>query len=408
MSKQQQNYDLVIVGAGLVGATLAAAVASGEYGRRCRIAVVEAGGEPERHSGADFDPRVVALTLSSRDLLTQAGAWPAIELARVCPYRNMTVWDGEGTGRIHFSAAEVHSDQLGCIVENSVAVRAVRQCLAEQAGVTMIQPAKVVSLYTPEPGEPVLTLDNGTRLQAPLIIAADGARSRVRELAGFHTREWDYGQSAIVTTVRTECPHQYTAWQRFMHTGPLAFLPLQLTTEEGIDDRYCSIVWSADTPLAEDLMSINDQQFCARLGLAFEHTLGAIEQTAERFCVPLRQRHATGYAQPGIALVGDAAHNIHPLAGQGVNLGLLDVAVLARELERALAREIPLGDFSILRRYQRQRLAGNLGMMGAMEGFKRLFGNRSLALCWLRNTGMQQLDSLPLFKNAVARRAMGL
>jgi len=155
-------------------------------------------------------------------------------------------------------------------------------------------------------------------------------------------------------------------------------------------------------------MALNDSDFCARLGFAFEHKLGAILATAERFAIPLRQRHAKTYIQPQIALVGDAAHNIHPLAGQGVNLGLLDAAALSQEISRAIARGIPLNDFSILRRYQRQRLASNLVMMSAMEAFKRLFGNQSLMINWLRNTGIRQLDSLASLKKIIVKAAMGL
>ena len=249
-----------------------------------------------------------------------------------------------------------------------------------------------------------MQLSNGNEITAALLIAADGAHSKVRELAEFSTREWDYGQQAIITTVRTEQPHEFTAWQRFMHSGPLAFLPLQ---QQG-DAHRCSIVWSAEDALATELMALDDDTFCARLTAAFEARLGKVIHCDKRYAIPLRQRHATTYIQPGIALVGDAAHNIHPLAGQGVNLGLLDVIALAQEIERALLRGIPLADYSILRRYQRQRLAGNLGMMSAMEGFKRLFGNRSLAVNWLRNTGMRQLNSVTAIKKIIINTALGV
>ena len=188
-----------------------------------------------------------------------------------------------------------------------------------------------------------------------------------------------------------------------MHTGPLAFLPLQ---EQG-DTHSCSIVWSADTDLAESLMQLNDSDFCARLGSAFEHRLGNIESCAERFAIPLRQRHAQGYIQTGIALVGDAAHNIHPLAGQGVNLGLLDARALSDEIARALNRGLSLSDYSLLRRYQRARLGGNLAMMGAMETFKHLFSSRSLTVNWLRNTGMRQLNSVTAAKKMLIKAALG-
>ncbi len=397
-----QTFDIVIVGAGLVGASLACAIAQENNAQDLRIALIEAGGHAQHFEGEHFDPRVVALTQASQHLLAKIGVWSEVLQTRACAYRDMHVWDGEGTADIHFNCAEVRENHLGHIVENSVIVTALRKKIAEHSNITVIQPAKIVNLV--RTGTVHIELDNGELITTNLLIAADGAQSKVRELAEFETREWDYGHKAIVTTVQTELPHQATAWQRFMRTGPLAFLPLSTTNQK----HFCSIVWSAETELADELMQLNDAEFCARLGFAFEHKLGKIIHAAERFAIPLRQRHAKTYIQPNIVLVGDAAHNIHPLAGQGVNLGLLDVVALAQEIERALDRKIPLSDFSILRRYQRQRLAGNLIMMSAMEAFKRLFGSESLMLTWLRNSGMRKLNSLTELKKIIVKAAMGL
>lgn len=397
-----QTFDIVIVGAGLVGASLACAIAQENNAQDLRIALIEAGGDAQHFEGEHFDPRVVALTQASQNLLAKIGIWSEVLQTRACAYRDMHVWDGEGTADIHFNCAEVRESHLGHIVENSVIVTALRKKIAEHSNITLIQPAKIVNLV--RDAKVQIELDNGELITANLLIAADGAQSKVRELAAFETREWDYGHKAIVTTVQTELPHQATAWQRFMRTGPLAFLPLSTISQK----HFCSIVWSAETELADELMQLNDAEFCARLGFAFEHKLGKIIHAAERFAIPLRQRHAKNYIQPNVVLVGDAAHNIHPLAGQGVNLGLLDVVALAQEIERALNRKIPLSDFSILRRYQRQRLAGNLVMMSAMEAFKRLFGSESLMLTWLRNSGMRQLNSLTELKKIIVKAAMGL
>lgn len=405
MQHSAQIYDVVIVGAGLVGAALACALAREKGSAHLRIAVIEAGGEPATFCDGNFDPRVVALTPASQKLLHRIDCWEEIRSERVCPYREMKVWDGEGTAEIHFNSADVRAAQLGHIVENSLAVRELRKQLRGHANIQLLQPAAIVAVKKPDESQQLvrICLDDGSELETSLLIAADGGQSAVRELAGFETREWDYGQQAIVTTVRTEKVHEFTAWQRFMHTGPLAFLPLQ----NAGDTHFCSIVWSADTELACHLMALSDTEFCAQLGRAFEYRLGIIGHCAERFCIPLRQRHARQYIQRGMVLLGDAAHTIHPLAGQGVNLGLLDVAALTDEIARALTRNIPLHDFSILRRYQRQRLAGNLVMMGAMEGFKQLFGNRSLASGLLRNTGMRGVNSLPALKNFIVKQITG-
>ena len=397
-----QDYDIIIVGAGLVGATLACAVAQQNTCSSLRIALIEAGADPQHFSGENFDPRVVALTPASQHLLTKIGVWEKIVTQRACAYSDMEVWDGEGTANIHFSAVEVRQNCLGHIIENSAIVTALREQLLKHPQLTLIQPATVVGLNKGKRTQ--VTLDNGATLTADLLIAADGGHSKVRELAEFATREWDYGHTAIITTVQTELSHQATAWQRFMRTGPLAFLPLSTVDKK----HFCSIVWSAEHALADELMTLNDVDFCARLGFAFEHKLGKILHSATRFAVPLRQRHAKNYIQPQIVLVGDAAHNIHPLAGQGVNLGLLDVAILAQEIERAGERGIPLNDFSVLRRYQRQRLTNNLLMMSAMEAFKRLFGSKSLTISWLRNTGMHQLNSLTELKKIIVKAAIGL
>jgi 2-octaprenylphenol hydroxylase len=405
-SGTDSDFDLVIVGAGLVGASLACAIAQQESAQHLRIAVVEASIDQQHFSGEQFDPRVVALTHASQKLLADIGCWDEIVAQRVCAYREMKVWDGEGTAAIEFDCAEVQQTYLGHIVENSVIVNQLRERMAQLPNIRLIQPAAVTHVIPAQPEFPRVRvkLDTGVEITASLLIAADGAKSKVRELAAFATREWDYGQRAIITTVHTERPHEFTAWQRFMHTGPLAFLPLQ----HNGDAHCCSIVWSAEDELAQELMALDNDAFCARLTSAFEARLGRVIRCDRRYAISLRQRHASSYIQPGIVLVGDAAHNIHPLAGQGVNLGLLDVQVLAQEIERALQRGIPLADYSILRRYQRQRLASNLGMMSAMEAFKRLFGSRSLAVNWLRNTGMRQLNSVAALKKMIINLALGV
>ncbi len=403
------EFDVIIVGAGLVGSAMACALAADADGESLSIAVIEAGADPLRFDGVDFDPRVVALTHASQTLLKSVAAWPLIEQERACPYTDMQVWDADGTGSIHFDCHEVQQYNLGHIVENSVVTRALLSRLQSYPQITLLRPAKVKALLREEGSEyQSVLLEDGRTLSASLLLAADGANSKVRELANITTREWNYGHDAIVTTVRTQHPHQYTAWQRFLTSGPLAFLPLQTQLHDQWDAHYCSIVWSLKTEQAPELMALGDREFKQALGQAFEYRLGDVEEVAKRYSFPLRQRHAVDYVQPGVALLGDAAHTIHPLAGQGVNLGFLDVAAMRDEILRACRRQLPLTDASILKRYQRARKSNNLAMMAMMEGFKRLFGADHLPTRWLRNEGMRQLDNVSILKNAVVKQAMGL
>jgi 2-octaprenylphenol hydroxylase len=404
------HYDLVIIGAGMIGSAMACALACDKRGEKISIAVIDAGKPPTIPAKGQYDARVVALTHASQQLFESIHIWDEIALERACPYTDMHVWDGDGTGHIHFDCRDVQRNELGHIVENSLIANALQQKMNTLQQVDLLQPVCVESLqHDTESGSPILLLEDGRLVHAGLVIAADGAHSKLRQLAGFRTREWDYEHQAIVTTVKTEKTHQHTAWQRFLASGPLAFLPLANTSQDGDSSaQHSSIVWSCEPDLATELMELDDAAFATRLGSAFEHTLGKVEHVSQRYSFPLRQRHATDYIKPGIALIGDAAHTIHPLAGQGANLGLLDVCALRDEVLRACERGLPLTEPSILRRYQRGRKTHNLAVMGLMEGFKRLFGANNMTLRWARNEGMRQLNNLNSLKNAVIKQAMGL
>ncbi|MFS4424171.1 2-octaprenyl-3-methyl-6-methoxy-1,4-benzoquinol hydroxylase [Stutzerimonas stutzeri] len=393
--------DLIIVGAGMVGSTLALAL----EGSGLDILLLDA--SPLEAADFDpqggFEPRVSALSAASQRIFERLGAWPGMSARRVSPYTDMHVWDGSGTGQIHFSAETVHAEVLGHIVENRVVQDALLETMQRRGGQRLLGAARLERLErTPQGWQ--LTLDDGRQLNAPLLVAADGANSAVRRLAGCETREWDYLHQAIVTSVRCSEPHQRTAWQRFTDDGPLAFLPL----ERDGDQHWCSIVWSVTELEARRLMALDDVAFRAALGRAFEQRLGEVEEVDPRLCIPLRQRHAKRYVQPGLALIGDAAHTIHPLAGQGVNLGLLDAAVLAQVIESAMARGERPEDVRVLSRFERRRMPHNLAMMAAMEGFERLFQADPLPLRWLRNTGLKAVQALPEAKALFVRQALGL
>lgn len=395
------GFDIAIAGGGMAGSALACALAGSAY----RVVVIESAEPKVFSSDSFFDPRVVALNLASENFLKQMGVWQDISAQRISPFDQMQVWDAEGTAQVSFDAAEMQQPALGYIVENSLVVSALRQRLQQADNVVWLCPDAVVDLQDDEKNACCdITLQSGSIIRSALVVAADGALSALRQLVGIKTLEWDYGHTAVVATVKTEKPHGRIARQRFMSSGPLAFLPLQ----DKNDEHWSSIVWSTAPDAAQALLDLPDEVFAAELGKAFEYRLGNIHDVQGRFAFPLRQRHARDYQRGRVVLVGDAAHTIHPLAGQGVNLGFMDVRVLAEELLAAREKNLPPAHPSVLKRYQRRRLGANLSMTATMELFQRLFASRELPVRWLRNTGMHGIDAMPALKKQIMRGAMGL
>ena len=398
------QFDVIVVGGGMVGAALAALL--GQAG--VAVALVDA--KPERldpeHVGRGLPARrVSALTPVSQRLLEGLGVWPRMTACRVTPYYGMQVWDGEGSGEVNFSAEQAGVPLLGHIVENDVTVAALEQRLAELPSVTVLLAARVTALHAPPSVKAprIIELNDGRRLSAPLVVAADGAHSPLREMAGIEVRAHDTGHVAVVTSVRTALGHGGVARQVFRATGPLAFLPL---TVDG-DERHCSIVWSTSPSEAERLLALSAEALGQELATAFEARLGTVEVLDEALSLPLTQRHAEHYVQPGFALIGDAAHSIHPLAGQGVNLGLMDAAVLAEELLIARRRGIPLGEVRMLERYARRRRGDNTAMLALMDGFRLLFGTSNPLLTLGRNLGLSSVDRVTPIKRLLMRQAVG-
>jgi 2-octaprenylphenol hydroxylase len=402
VNKIQQNreYDVIVVGAGMVGAAFACLLARSNAS--LAIALLEARAtaafNPEQ-----FDPRVAALTEKSRSLLDCCGAWDSIAAQRVSAYGAMQVWDAEGTGEIHFDCQDVQQPNLGHIVENSLVVESLLAEVSKLANIDFLCPVSVAQ-YSQSESQVSVELSSGEQLVAPLLVAADGGNSSIREQFKFATREWDYGHSAIVATVQTESVHQQTAWQRFMSTGPLALLPLN---KQG-DHHYCSLVWSQESAEAERLMALDNVAFCTELSRASEHCVGEILSVDKRYAIPLRQRHAKDYVVERVALLGDAAHTIHPLAGQGVNLGFADVKALVDTLCAEAKRGNDLGSLMCLNKYQRLRKPENLVTMAAMEGFKRLFAADNVAVRLLRNMGLGKVNKIKPLKNEIIKQVMGL
>lgn len=394
--------DIVIVGAGMVGSTLALALKDSGLS----IIVLESKAVTYKQFTPDtpFEPRVSAISIASQRVLQHVNAWSGVLARRLSPYSQMYVWDGSGTGYIDFDAMSVHQPILGHIIENRVIQDALLEQLEEaNETITLLPEVELESLERTSEGWNLFLKDQ-LQIKAKLVVGADGARSKVRQLTEIKMREWDYFHHAVVTSVCCEKPHQKTAWQRFTDDGPLAFLPLSL---EG-DEYWCSIVWSLPPDKAEQIVALDDEAFCKKLSEAFEYKLGKVEHADLRLSIPLRQRHAKRYIQQGLAVIGDAAHVIHPLAGQGVNLGFMDAAALAETLLAAVANAKDISSVNVLGRFERNRMPHNLGMMAAMETFERLFQADPLPFRWIRNTGLKMVNQLPEAKALFIRRALGI
>ncbi|MDR9435889.1 MAG: UbiH/UbiF/VisC/COQ6 family ubiquinone biosynthesis hydroxylase [Thiohalophilus sp.] len=389
-----RDYDLIIVGGSMVGASLACALADTPL----RIALLDTKRFEADWPDAGFDLRVSAITRASEAFLQQLDAWPGDHGERVSPFREMHVWDASGDGVIHFDSAELGEATLGHIVENRVLIKTLHRQIDAAKNIDYLAPVTPTAIAF-EDEQVRLLLEGEEPLTAKLLVGADGGNSWVRRQAGIGVRGWDYDQAALVTYVKTEQFHRETAWQRFMPDGPLAFLPLS--------EGYSSIVWSTSPQQAQQLQAMDDAAFCEQLAAAFDYTLGAIETCGPRAVFPLRFFETEHYIQPRLALVGDAAHTIHPLAGQGVNLGFADADSLAQVIGEAQQQHRDFGALPLLRRYERWRRADNRAMLIAMDGFKRLFGSQWGPLRWLRNSGLNLTNRLAPIKKIIMQQAMG-
>ncbi len=399
MAGGMQSFDVVIAGGGMVGLALAC----GLKGCGLQVAVLEQHlpeTESVRVRDDPFSLRVSAINAASERLLQYLGVWDVIRAVRVSSWEAMEVWDRDSFGRITFFAEEYGFNHLGHLVENDVIHRALWQRATGLAEVTLLTPASLKHVAMGE-NEAFMTLTDERLLSARLVVGADGADSWLRRHADIPLTFWDYDQHALVATVRTEKPHGGMARQVFHGGGILAFLPLNQA-------HFSSIVWSLPVQEALRLAQVPDEQFNHQLSIAFDMCLGLCSIESRRQTFPLAARYARSFAAHRLALVGDAAHTVHPLAGQGLNLGFGDVVELITQLQYLQREGKDIGQHLYLRRFERRRKQSAALMLAGMQGFRTLFDGHHPVKIGLRGLGMILADRLPGIKPRIMHQAMGL
>lgn len=398
--ERSADFDVIVVGAGVTGTLMASLLLARKLSAPGRVAIVAEHFTAAPVAGADWDLRVFALSRASERLLKVCGMWNALPATRVFPYERMCVFDASGTptgpGSLTFDCAELGEPNLGYIVDGKALQW---HCLqtAQAAGVVLIDGS--VEAVSGGDDAVTLRLRDGRELRGALLAAADGTDSKTRELLGIDTAGHGYQQDALVAHVRTEQVHANTAWQRFLNSGPVAFLPL--------NDGRCSIVWSVERPKADLLRAMDPSAFGEALTEASAAVLGRCTLASKLAAFPLKLQYAVDYARPRAVLLGDAAHVVHPLAGQGLNLGLLDCAALAQVLAEA-GGAADFGDYRHLRRYERWRRSENAIAAAALDGLERLFSSSDGFTSGLRSAGLSAVARVPSVKRAFARRALGV
>lgn len=393
MSKNE--YHVVIVGGGMVGAALACLLAE----KGLQVALIDANEPAAKWQENTYDLRVSALTLTSINLFKSIGVWSEMVSMGEQSFEKMFVWDHFGSGELDIDSADAGEMQMGSIVENRVTVLALWDKLKTLQTCDVFASTQLED-YQVNNDIVRINLSNGEQIQTSLLVGADGSNSALRQLSDIEDYGWSYQQKALVATLRPEKSHQQTAWQRFLPEGPLALLPLR--------DGLISIVWTSRSETTESYLKMADNEFCQALAEASEFQLGQFELIGSRGVFPLKLQFSTDYCQDRLVLVGDAIHTIHPLAGQGANLGLKDVASLAGFVVQAHQKGRDIASRQVLRRYERQRKGDNLIMMSMMDGIKRLFGADDQFVQYIRSTGMRTVNSSVLIKNTICKYAMGI
>lgn len=397
MTNSSDNYDadVLVVGGGIIGGSFACLL--GQAG--LNVILLDAGVR-QVNSLKQVDPRVFAITIASEQILRKAGAWRHLKENDIACFRKMHVWDENGLGEIHFDSASICQATMGYIISHQTIIDALQEKLLDMENVRCLWSVSPAFIKE-ESNAMTLGTEDGLQFKTKLVVAADGSNSKVRSLANIHYQKHDYKQSALACVVTTEYSHGEVARQRFLKRGPLAFLPM-------IDPHQSAIVWSSSPDHIQRLYEIDKSAFHFELAEAFANELGEIHESTERTIFPLSRAQADSYVQSRVALIGDSAHTVHPLAGLGANLGLLDAAALAEIIIDTNQRGRDPGRLQVLRRYERWRKGENQSMMYLLDGFKHLFENQRQAVQWLRNFGLDMVDSSTVVKHAILKHAMGL
>lgn len=390
------DYDLIILGGGLVGLTAALLCAK----QNLKVALVEGHTPSFEWDQSTFDFRCSAISRASEMILRKAGVWDTIEGTRVSPYKTMFVWDAIGFGELNFDAESVAETDLGHIIENRVILKSLWDKINHHDNIFLFCPRRSTQVEIVS-DKVQLWLDDGSSITAKLIVGADGAKSWLRQKMHFDTKTKDYHQSALVATVTTTLPHEATARQRFLPEGPLAFLPLS-------PPNTSSIVWTGTRENTEKRRDLSEEEFKNALAQAFDYKLGNILSVFDRHIFPLSRLHAKHYVKERVALIGDALHVVHPLAGQGLNLGFLDAEMLAQVLGDGKRKDYDIGHFLLLRRFERARKSQVMMMMTALEFFNRIFKYEETFVVGARGLGMDLINQTPWLKKEIILRAMGL
>lgn len=398
---KQIERDVVIVGGGLAGLPLALALSA----HGVSVSVIDVL-DPTTATDAAFDGRISSIALASSRMLQQLGIWPDLE-AHAQPIADIVVTDGkvrEGASPffLHFDHQEIGDEPLGYMIENRhvriALLKAVERAVEKGEPLELLAPAKVSSLNL-KSAQPVVTLADGTELVADLCVAADGRGSMVRGWAEFKTIGWDYDQLGIVTTVEHELPHEGVAQELFLPSGPFAILPM-------VGNRS-SLVWTEKSELGRTIMGLDDARFAQECEARFGSYLGKVKPVGPRWSYPLSLQLAQDYVKPGVALIGDAAHGIHPLAGQGLNLGLRDVAALAEVVVEAKRLGLGMGQMNVLERYQTWRRFDNVSLALMCDGLNRLFSNDVGPLRFIRDLGLGLVNKIGPARKLFMRHAGG-